>query len=83
MKKLVLVFVVGEAGDGLAGKQVLAAARDQVLLVFVEAVLGADPDDVSLRAELACYGVVSACPQDLVQINAGTPGPIDLEITRA
>jgi hypothetical protein len=23
---------------------------------------------------------VSACPQDLVSINAGSPGPIDLEL---
>ena len=40
-------------------------------------------DSTTLRAELDCYVVVSACPQDLVQINAGTPGPIDLEITHA
>jgi uncharacterized protein YcgI (DUF1989 family) len=40
-------------------------------------------DSTTLRAELDCYVVVSACPQDLVPINAGTPGPIDLEITRA
>ena len=40
-------------------------------------------DSTTLRAELDCYVVVSACPQDLVQINAGTPGPIDLEVTRA
>jgi uncharacterized protein YcgI (DUF1989 family) len=40
-------------------------------------------DSTTLRAELDCYLVVSACPQDLVQINAGMPGPIDLEITRA
>ena len=40
-------------------------------------------DSTTLRAELDCYVVVSACPQDIVQINAGTPGPIDLENTRA
>jgi uncharacterized protein len=40
-------------------------------------------DSTTLRAELDCYVVVSACPQDLVQVNAGAPGPIDLEITRA
>ena len=40
-------------------------------------------DSTTLRAELDCYVVVSACPQDLVQVNAGVPGPIDLEITRA
>jgi uncharacterized protein len=39
-------------------------------------------DSTTLRAELDCYVVVSACPQDLVAINAGTPGPIDVEITR-
>lgn len=39
-------------------------------------------DSATLRAELDCYAVVSACPQDLVQINAGEPGPIDVEITR-
>ena len=40
-------------------------------------------DAAALRAELDCYVVVSACPQDLVPINAGSPGPIDVEITRA
>jgi uncharacterized protein YcgI (DUF1989 family) len=40
-------------------------------------------DSTTLRAEVDCYVVVSACPQDLVQINAGRPGPIDVEITRA
>jgi uncharacterized protein YcgI (DUF1989 family) len=40
-------------------------------------------DSTTLRAELDCYLVVSACPQDLVQINAGAPGPIHLEITRS
>ena len=40
-------------------------------------------DSTTLRAELDCYVVVSACPQDIVQINAGRPGPIDLEITHA
>ncbi len=39
-------------------------------------------DSVTLRAELDCFVVVSACPQDVVKINSGTPGPIDLEITR-
>ena len=40
-------------------------------------------DSATLRAELDCYVVVSACPQDLVPINGGSPGPIDVEITRA
>jgi len=39
-------------------------------------------DSITFRAELDCVVVVSACPQDLVQINAGAPGPIRLEITR-
>jgi uncharacterized protein len=40
-------------------------------------------DSTTLRAELDCYLVASACPQDLVQINAGAPGRIRLEITRS
>jgi uncharacterized protein YcgI (DUF1989 family) len=40
-------------------------------------------DSTTLRAELDCYVVVSACPQDLVQINAGAPGPLAVEVTRA
>jgi uncharacterized protein len=57
--------------------------------VGADAVLGVLPaqtrpgDSITLRAEIDCYVVVSACPQDLVQINAGKPGPIDVEITRA
>ncbi len=39
-------------------------------------------DSVTLRAELDCIVAVSACPQDLVGINAGEPAPIELEITR-
>ncbi|MGN6379692.1 MAG: DUF1989 domain-containing protein [Gaiellales bacterium] len=40
-------------------------------------------DSVTLRAELDCYVAVSACPQDIVGINAAELGPIDLEIVRA
>jgi uncharacterized protein len=40
-------------------------------------------DSATLRTELPCIVVVSACPQDLVGINAGSPTAIDLEITRA
>ena len=40
-------------------------------------------DSVTLRAELDCVVAVSACPQDLVGINAGEPAPIELEVTRA
>ncbi|MDQ3890656.1 MAG: urea carboxylase-associated family protein [Actinomycetota bacterium] len=37
-------------------------------------------DSVTFRAELDCYLVVSACPQDVVPINAGNPTPIDIEL---
>jgi uncharacterized protein YcgI (DUF1989 family) len=37
-------------------------------------------DAVTLRAELDIVLAVSACPQDIVRINAGSPGPIDLEL---
>jgi len=37
-------------------------------------------DSVTLRAERDIVLAVSACPQDLVSINAGSPGPIDLEL---
>jgi uncharacterized protein YcgI (DUF1989 family) len=39
-------------------------------------------DSATMRAELDCYVAVSACPQDIVGINAAELGPIDLEITR-
>jgi uncharacterized protein YcgI (DUF1989 family) len=35
---------------------------------------------VTLRAERDIVLAVSACPQDIVRINAGSPGPIDLEL---
>jgi uncharacterized protein YcgI (DUF1989 family) len=38
-------------------------------------------DSVTLRAELDCIVAVSACPQDMVGINTGAPGPIVLEMT--
>jgi hypothetical protein len=37
-------------------------------------------DSITLRAERDIVLAVSACPQDLVSINAGSPGPIDLEL---
>jgi uncharacterized protein YcgI (DUF1989 family) len=37
-------------------------------------------DSVTLRAELDLILAVSACPQDIVRINAGNPTPIDLEL---
>jgi uncharacterized protein YcgI (DUF1989 family) len=37
-------------------------------------------DSITLRAELDIVLAVSACPQDLVSINAGNPTPIDLEL---
>ncbi len=37
-------------------------------------------DSVTFRAELDCFVVVSACPQDIVPINAGKPTPLSLEL---
>jgi len=37
-------------------------------------------DSVTLRAEIDCYVVVSACPQDIVAINAKNPTPIAIEL---
>jgi uncharacterized protein YcgI (DUF1989 family) len=36
-------------------------------------------DGVTLRAEMDCLVVVSACPQDIVPINGGNPTPIAIE----
>ncbi|MCP2170119.1 DUF1989 domain-containing protein [Goodfellowiella coeruleoviolacea] len=38
---------------------------------------------VTLRAELDCVVVVSACPQDLNVINGGAPGPLLVEVVPA
>jgi uncharacterized protein YcgI (DUF1989 family) len=37
-------------------------------------------DSVTLRAEIDCIVVVSACPQDIVPINHGTPTPIAIAL---
>lgn len=37
-------------------------------------------DSVMLRAEMDCYVVVSACPQDIVPINGLNPTPIAIEL---
>ena len=37
-------------------------------------------DSVTLRAELDCIVVLSACPQDVVAINECRPGPLALEL---
>jgi uncharacterized protein len=37
-------------------------------------------DAVTLRPELDCYIVVSACPQDIVPINGGNPTSIEIEL---
>jgi hypothetical protein len=37
-------------------------------------------DSVTLRAEMDCYVVVSACPQDIVPINGGNPTSIAIEL---
>jgi uncharacterized protein YcgI (DUF1989 family) len=39
-------------------------------------------DAVTLRAEVDCYVVVSACPQDIVPINGRNPTPIEIELLR-
>ena len=37
-------------------------------------------DNVVLRAEMNCFLAVSACPQDILVINASKPSPIEIEI---
>jgi uncharacterized protein len=37
-------------------------------------------DGVTLRAEMDCLVVVSACPQDIVPINGGNPTPVAIEL---
>jgi hypothetical protein len=37
-------------------------------------------DSVTQRAEMDCYVVVSACPQDIVPINGGNPTSIAIEL---
>ena len=37
-------------------------------------------DSVTLRAEIDCLVVVSACPQDIVAINGNDPTPIAIEL---
>ena len=54
--------------------------------VGADGLLGWEPaptnagDSVRFRAELDCFVVVSACPQDIVPINAGKPTPIEIEL---
>jgi uncharacterized protein len=54
--------------------------------VRAEGELGWEPapsragDAVTLRAEMDCFVVVSACPQDIVPINNGNPTPIAIEL---
>jgi uncharacterized protein YcgI (DUF1989 family) len=37
-------------------------------------------DFVTLRAEMDCFVVVSACPQDIVAINDKDPSPVAIEL---
>ncbi|MGZ4480805.1 MAG: DUF1989 domain-containing protein [Gaiellales bacterium] len=37
-------------------------------------------DSVTLRAELDCIVVLSACPQDIITINRNQPGPLEIEV---
>jgi uncharacterized protein YcgI (DUF1989 family) len=45
-----------------------------------EAATTAAGASVTLRAELDCIVVLSACPQDIVVINNNDPGPMELEL---
>jgi uncharacterized protein YcgI (DUF1989 family) len=40
-------------------------------------------DSVTLRADVDCLLVVSACPQDLVDINGGIPKPLGIDVLSA
>jgi uncharacterized protein YcgI (DUF1989 family) len=42
--------------------------------------LSAPGDAVTLRCELDCLLVLSACPQDIVRTNAGVPTPLAVEL---
>jgi uncharacterized protein YcgI (DUF1989 family) len=54
--------------------------------VAEDGALGWDPaptaagDSITLRAAMDCIVVVSACPQDIVPINARNPTPIAVEV---
>ncbi|HZS93618.1 MAG TPA: urea carboxylase-associated family protein [Chloroflexota bacterium] len=37
-------------------------------------------DAVTMRAEMDCYIVVSACPQDIIVINENKPSPLEIQI---
>jgi uncharacterized protein YcgI (DUF1989 family) len=37
-------------------------------------------DSVTLEAEMDVIIVLSACPQDLIGINRGEPGPLEIEL---
>lgn len=37
-------------------------------------------DYVQMRAEMDCFVVVSACPQDIIVLNAQDPGPMAIEV---
>ena len=45
-----------------------------------EVALTKPEDSVTLRAELACYIVLSACPQDIVVINDKKPTSLAIEL---
>lgn len=51
-----------------------------------EGALGWEPaptaagDSITLRAEMDCIVVASACPQDIVPINRGKPTPVAIEL---
>ena len=64
----------------------IAAAGHEVGHHSYDDVLGWEPaqteagDYVTLRAEMDCFVVVSACPQDIVAINNQRPSPVAIEL---
>jgi uncharacterized protein YcgI (DUF1989 family) len=48
-------------------------------IVWLEAKTKAG-DSVTMRAEMDCYVVLSACPQDIVVINSKAPSPMVIEV---
>ena len=78
--------------DALAGVGLSAETVPQPINVFMDIPVGRDGaltwetatsrpgDSITFEAEIDCVLVVSACPQDLVGINAGAPTPLRLLI---
>ncbi|MFF9279047.1 DUF1989 domain-containing protein [Streptomyces griseosporeus] len=77
--------------DALAAIGLSADLVPQPINVFMDIPVSADGaltwetatsrpgDSITFQAEMDCVLVVSACPQDLVGINAGAPSPLRLQ----